>query len=87
VYGDNNFMVEEEIPPSWQVEENMVIASEDKEVEWPQLCENHLMKEHLPIIFEIWQKQDDKLHSQRILDQRLDILFNALVDSPARTRC
>jgi hypothetical protein len=65
----------------------MVIASEDKEVEWPQLCENHLTKEHLQIIFEIWQKQDDQLHSQHILGQRLDILFDALVDAPARTRC
>jgi hypothetical protein len=30
-------MVEEEIPQSWQVEDKMVIDSEDKEVEWPPL--------------------------------------------------
>jgi hypothetical protein len=75
-------MVEEEIPPSWQVEENTVIASEDKEVEWPLLCANRLSEEHLQLIFEIRQKQDDQLHSQRILGQRLDILFDALADAP-----
>jgi hypothetical protein len=36
VFGDGSCMVEEEIPPSWQVEEHMVITSEDKEVE--HLC-------------------------------------------------
>jgi hypothetical protein len=40
-----------------------------------------------PTHFQIRQKQDDQLHSQRILGQRLDILFDALVDAPARTRC
>jgi hypothetical protein len=80
-------MVEEEIPPSWQVEENTVVTSEDKEEERPQLCANRLTEEHLQLIFEIRQKQDDQLHSQRILGQRLDILFDALADAPARTRC
>jgi len=80
-------MVEEEIPPSWQVKEHMMNVGEDKEVERALLYANRLSEEHLQLIFEIRQKQDDQLHSQRILGQRLDILFNALVDAPARTRC
>jgi hypothetical protein len=35
-YGDNNSMVEE-IPLSWQVEEIMVVANEDKAEDRPQL--------------------------------------------------
>jgi len=80
-------MVEEEIPLTWQVEENMAVASENKEEDRPHLCENRLMEEHLQLIFEIWQKQYDQMHSQRILDQRLDIMFDALADAPTLTRC
>jgi hypothetical protein len=41
------------------------------------------MEEHLQLIFEIRKKQDDQMHSQHILGQRMDIMFDALVDSPA----
>jgi len=58
-YGNDSCMVEEEIPPSWHVEENTVIASEDKEVEWHHLCSNRLTEENLQLIFEIQQKKDD----------------------------
>jgi hypothetical protein len=92
---DGSCMVEEEIPPRWQVEENKMAAnenttevtSEEKEEEKPQQFANLLMEEHLQLIFEIGQNQDDQMHSQRILGQRMDILFEALADAPARTRC
>jgi hypothetical protein len=88
-------MVEEEIPLSWQVEENTAaanevttgVASEEKEEEQPQQFANHLTEEHLQLIFEIRQKQDDQMHSQRILGQRMDIMFDTLTDAPMRTRC
>jgi len=59
VYGDEIWKVEEEIPPRWDVEENIMIASQDKEVEWPHRCSNRLTEESLQLIFEIQQKQDD----------------------------
>ena len=43
-------------------------------------------EEHLQILFKIRQKQDDKMHSQIILGQRMDIFFNALINSPTRTK-
>jgi hypothetical protein len=60
-------MVEEEIPPSWQVEENAAttneitteVAGKEEEEEEPQQFANHLTKEHLQLLFEIRQKQDD----------------------------
>jgi hypothetical protein len=68
-------------------EDTTVVASEEKEEEQPQQFANRLTEEHLQLIFEIRQKQDDQMHSQRILDQRMDILFDALADAPVRTRC
>jgi hypothetical protein len=68
-------------------EENTVVASEEKEEDQPQQFANRLTEEHLQLIFEIRQKQDDQMHSQRILGQRMDIMFDALADAPARTRC
>jgi hypothetical protein len=59
VYGDERWKVEEKIPPRWDVEENIMIASQDKEVEWPHRCSNGLTEESLQLIFEIQQKQDD----------------------------
>jgi hypothetical protein len=84
-------MVEEEIPPSWQVEENAAAANEittevagkEEEEEQPQQFANRLTEEHLQLLFEIRQKQDDQMHSQSILGQRMDILFDALADAPA----
>jgi DNA-directed RNA polymerase sigma subunit (sigma70/sigma32) len=78
-------MVEEEIPPSWQVEENKMVtndentmvASKEKEEDQPQQFVNRLIEEHLQLILEIRQKQDDQMHSQRIIGQRMDILFDA----------
>jgi hypothetical protein len=87
VFGTGSCMVEEEIPPSWQVEEHTMSIGEDKEAEPPLLCANRLLEEHLQLIFEIRQKQDDQLHSQAHPRQRMDILFDALVDAPVRTRC
>jgi hypothetical protein len=47
----------EEIPLSWQVEEIMVVANEDKgRGSGPQLCANCLTEEHLQLIFEIQKK-------------------------------
>jgi hypothetical protein len=84
VFGTGGCIVEEEIPPSRQVEDHSTSAGEETEVETPLLSPNRLSDEHLQIIFEMRQKQDDQLHIQRILGQRMDILFDALVDAPAR---
>ena len=65
-------MVEEEIPPSRQVEDHTTSVGEDTEAETPLLSPNRLSDEHLQIIFEIQQKQDDQLHIQRILNQRME---------------
>jgi hypothetical protein len=40
-----------------------------------------LSDEHLQIIFEIRKNKEDQLHSQRILEQIMDILFDALGDA------
>jgi hypothetical protein len=94
-YGDDKCMVEEEIPPRWKVEENAAeaneitteVAGKEKEEEQPQQFANRLMEEHLQLLFEIRQKQDDQMHFQSILSQRMDIIFDALADSPVRGRC
>jgi hypothetical protein len=86
-YGDGSCMVEEEIPLRWQVEENIVVVSEDKEEGQPHLFSNHLTEDNLQLIFEIRKKQDDQMHSQRILGQRMDIIFYALAEDPAWTQC
>jgi hypothetical protein len=49
-------MVEEEIPPRWQVEEHMMRTGEDKEAEPPLLFANRLSKDHLQLILESQQK-------------------------------
>jgi hypothetical protein len=92
---DRSCMVEEEIPPRWQLEDNTTTANEittevdgkEEEEEQPQHFANHLTKEHLQLLFEIRQKQDDQMHSQSIIGQRMDILFDALTDAPARAIC
>lgn len=59
------------------------VANKEKEDEQPPQFANRLMEEHLQILLEIRQKQDDQMHSQSILSQRMDILFDELADSPA----
>jgi hypothetical protein len=95
-YDDESCQVEEEIPPSWQLENK---AGTDKEINaegdemgkeeeaLPQQFANHLVEEHIELLFEIRQKQDDQVHSQSVLSQRMDILFEALTDAPAQARC
>jgi hypothetical protein len=68
-------------------EDTIVFANEEKEEEQPQQFANHLMEEHLQLIFEIRQKQDDQMHSQCILGQRMEILFGTLANAPAWNRC
>jgi hypothetical protein len=60
-----------EIPPRWKVEENAAasneittkVADKEEEEDQPQQFANHLMEEHLQLLFEIRQKQDDQMHS------------------------
>lgn len=59
------------------------VASKEKEDEQPPQFANRLTEENLQILLEIKQKQDDQMHSQSILSQRMDILFDALADSLA----
>lgn len=67
-------IVEEEIPPSWQVLED---------------GENihYLAKEHLELLFDIRQRQDEQAQGQRIINQRLDFLFEAFSDAPRSASC
>lgn len=68
--------MEEEIPPSWHLagdEENPIIY--------------HLAVEHLEILFDIQQRQDEQVHGQRTIHQRLDLLFETLSDAPSQAQC
>jgi hypothetical protein len=38
---------------------------------------NHLVEEHLELLFKIRQQQDDHMHCQSIISQIMDILFKA----------
>jgi hypothetical protein len=57
-------MVGEEIPPSWNVEENVAatneittkVAGKEEEEEKSQQFANRLTEEHLQLLFEIIQK-------------------------------
>jgi hypothetical protein len=96
-YGDGSCKVEEEIPPSWQLDNitgtGMDFNTEaDKEIgkeeeDQPHHFSNHLVEEHLQILFEIRQKQEDQVHSQNVINQRMNIMFEALSDAPASARC
>jgi hypothetical protein len=56
----------------------MKSIGEEKEVDPPLLSTNRLSDEHLQIILEIRKNKEDQLHSQRILEDIMDILFDAL---------
>jgi hypothetical protein len=91
-YGDESCQVEEEIPPSWQLEgtDKETIAAGDDETsngEEASHFANHLAKEHLELLFKIRQRQDDQMHCQGVMSQRMDILFEALIDAPTQSRC
>jgi hypothetical protein len=96
-YGDGSCQVEEEIPPSWQLEnmagtDKEIIAGGDDETgkeeeALPQHFSNHLAEEHLELLFEIRQRQDDQMHCQGVISQRMDIMFEALTDAPTQARC
>jgi hypothetical protein len=85
--------VEEEIPPSWQMENQSTTMDADLEMdvelmeEPPQLTPLQLSDEHLQLIFEMRQKLDDQAHIQRILGQRMDLLFDAMTEAPTNKRC
>jgi hypothetical protein len=63
-YGDGSCQVEEEIPPSWQlagIDKETIAVGDDKkgkEEEAPHFS-NHLTEDHLDLLFEIRQQQDD----------------------------
>jgi hypothetical protein len=81
--------VEEEIPPSWQVLEEGAKA-EDAGTEGDEKGSHHthyLAVEHLELLFDIRQRQDEQVHGQRIINQRLDLLFEAFSDAPMPARC
>jgi hypothetical protein len=63
------------------------IASKEEEEEKHPHFSNHLVEEHLQLLFKIRQKHDDQMHSESILCQRMDILFYALIDTLVCTRC
>jgi hypothetical protein len=84
--------VEEEIPPSWQVATpttTMDAVDADLEMdadlmeEPPPPTPIRLPDEHLQLIFELRQKMDDQAHIQQILGQRMDLLFDAMMEAPA----
>jgi hypothetical protein len=84
--------VEEEIPPSWQLTDAREdpIAGEDTgtdEGEEGSHFAYHLAAEHLELLFDIWQRQDEHVHGQRAINQRLDLLFEAFSEAPMQARC
>jgi len=89
--------VEEEIPPSWQLE-NMVGTDKEiitggddetgkEEEALPQHFSNHLTEEHLELLFKIRERKDDEIHCQGFISQRIDILFEVLTEAPTQARC
>ena len=56
----------------------MKSIGEEKEAEPPLLSTNQLSDENLQIILDIRKNKEDHLHSQRILEHIMDILFDAL---------
>jgi hypothetical protein len=56
----------------------MKSVGEEKEAEPPLLSTNRLSDENLQIIMEIRKNKEYQLHSQRILEHIMDILFDAL---------
>jgi hypothetical protein len=84
-YVDGSFQVEEAIPPSWKMEnmegtDKEIIARGDEETgkveeALPHHFSNHLAEHHLELLFKIRQRQDDHMHCQGIISQRMDILF------------
>jgi hypothetical protein len=56
----------------------MKSIGEEKEAEPPLLSTNRLSDKNLQIILEIRKNKEDQLHSQRILEHIMDILFDAL---------
>jgi hypothetical protein len=85
--------VEEEIPPSWKMEIPSTTTDADLEMdaelmeEPPPPTPLRLPDEHLQLIFELRQKLDDQAHIQRILGQRMDLLFDAMTEAPTSKRC
>jgi hypothetical protein len=84
--------VEEEIPPSWQLTGagKDSTAAEDTGMDKGEESSHsayHLAEEHLELLFDIRQRQDEQVHGQGIINQRLDLLFEAFTDAPAQARC
>jgi len=92
-YGDGSWKVEKEIPLRWQLDNltgtgmdfNTEVDKEigkEEEEDQPHHFSNHLAKKHLQILFDIRKKQEDQVHSQNVINQRMNILFQALSDAP-----
>jgi hypothetical protein len=83
--------VEEEIPPSWQLidagkestatEGNVIGKGYER-----SHFSNHLVEEHLELLFDICQQQDEHVHGQGVINQRLDMLLEALTDAPEQAQ-
>jgi hypothetical protein len=108
-------IVEEEIPPSWQLTKDGEDTGEAGAEEGNDGADKgndgaedtgkivvkegndgaddgshhtfHLAAEHLELLFDIRQWQDEQEHGQRTIHQRLDLLFEALSDAPSQAQC
>jgi hypothetical protein len=77
--------VEEEIPPSWKMEnmegtDKEIIArgrqeTGKEEEALPHHFSNHLTEEHLELLFKIRQRWDDQMHCQGVISQRMDTIL------------
>jgi hypothetical protein len=43
------------------------------------------LDDHLQLIFDMRQNLEEKLHNQRTLNQRMDLLFDSLEGTPEKT--
>jgi hypothetical protein len=71
----NNIALEE-VPP-----EN---TNKDMDLEKPLLTPHWFSDDHLHIIFDMKRMLDDQMYNHRILDQRMDLMFDALTYAPKR---
>jgi hypothetical protein len=92
-FGIVGCIVEEENPPSWKMEIPLIATKANLEMdanlmeEPPPPTTLRLPEEHLQLIFELRQKLDNQAHIQRILGQRMDLLFDAVTEAPTSKRC
>jgi hypothetical protein len=86
-WGDGVCIIEEEISPRWHLTDARQdqIAVEDKCTDRGEEGSHyayHLAVEHLDILLDIQQRQDEQVHGKMIINQLLDRLYEEFSEAP-----